>query len=649
MDSMSDIDSWLGASGTPAASAPGANAVDSWLGADDSASATPAAAAPVTQAPAAAGVPYPKGPPALPSFMQGIGDKVAGAGQGMVHLSAWLANKLAPDSQFAKDANAAIPQVDADVAQQSANYDAARKAAGGTGFDWGRASGGGAAALAALAFAPEDAGAGLLGKVGTAATQGAIDSAASPVVVQPGQTYAGQKGLQIGVGTALGGAIPVGISGVKGLYNAATPLLNPAAYVGKGLAATMDPTTAAAVAANVRNAPAFVPNSAPTLDQIGGNVGLVQTAKALNNNPAVKNLFVDRGIANNAARWDAINSVAGTPQDLAAAVAARSAAAKPDIDSLLTNGNSVNASPVLAAIDRVANGPLGTNPAVSSGLSDLRDSITSRATQLTKNGPSWVAPDILDGIRQNANAFIAKHATNGVVGSQENVAMNPVRDMIVNAIEGANPGYKQYLANYAANSTPVNTMQVGQQIAESLANKAQDVTGAPTIMPPAFNSAFDKAMNGAEYGIDPGAQATLEGVQNDLGRATISNSIRQGGSDTAYNNAAKGWVAKQIYGPSFEGASGLTKAIAAGATAFAGHPLAAAGVFAGASRLGQFVGGRLDNQLANYFLNPSAILPYLDQRAGAAATPAARAALMRMAGQIPQPAAIGGLLSMQQQ
>jgi hypothetical protein len=324
---------------------------------------------------------------------------------------------------------------------------------------------------------------------------------------------------------------------------------------------------------------------------------------------------------------------------MAAAIAARRAAANPAVDSLLTNGMPVSANPILAAIDRTSASGLGTDPAIRSALADLRAQITARAP----GKGAWIAPDVLDGLRQNANKFIAQHAPNGAVSSRQTVAMSPIKDAITDAIEGANPGYKAYLADYAKNSMPINTMQAGRDIADALGTRARFADNLPILDNANFRGPFERALGAAEHGIDPAAENALRGVQSDLGRATISNSVRSGGSDTGYNLAAQGVLARMIYGPTFGGAGPAAKGMAALATAAIGQPLAALGVMGAGQKAGQAVGARLNAALADHMLNPEVLLPYLDARAAQAAQqgPGLAARLRSIA----TPAAVSGLLA----
>lgn len=126
-------------------------------------------------------------------------------------------------------------------------------------------------------------------------------------------------------------------------------------------------------------------------------------------------------------------------------------------------------------------------------------------------------------------------------------------------------------------------------------------------------------MGGADYGIDQNALGTLQGIGQDLQRASVSNAIRTSGSDTAYNLAANGWLARNLYGPNFGGATGLGRTVGAIGAAAVGHPMIGLGILGGGSKIGQMVGSRLNDQLSDLLLNPQGFLPYLDARAGGAA------------------------------
>lgn len=154
------------------------------------------------------------------SFVMGLGDTVKGGVQSAVHGLSWLADKIAPNSQFAQDARAALPQIDQTIASQEQQYQAARQAAQAPtlsglitgqqqspGVDWGRLGGNliGAAPLAL--GAPETAGMGLLGRMGVGAGMGAANSLFTPVT-DASRPYADQKLAQSLISAGVGAAAP---------------------------------------------------------------------------------------------------------------------------------------------------------------------------------------------------------------------------------------------------------------------------------------------------------------------------------------------------------------------------------------------------------------------------------------------------------
>ncbi len=175
-------------------------------------------------------------------------------------------------------------------------------------------------------------------------------------------------------------------------------------------------------------------------------------------------------------------------------------------------------------------------------------------------------------------------------------------------------------------------MEVGQQIANGLGTRSMNAGQVPQIQLMPYRSAFTQAMNGAPHGSDANATNTLQGIGQDLQRATVSNSIRSPGSDTAYNLAANGWLARQLYGRNFQGGavgrvlgSAAQAAGAAGGAALFGPAGAgvgsALGSGVGSMLNGSRVGNRLNEQLADMLINPQGFLPYLDARAAGPAAP----------------------------
>lgn len=521
----------------------------------------------------------------------------------------------------------------ANLDQQYAPYSAAHPIVAGTGNVGGQIAG----TLPTMAVGPEYAGLSLAGKIGLGAAQGAAGAAMMPVN-NPGNDYWAQKGEQIGLGGLMGAATPAVVAGAqaagKGLWNAVRPVVQPTQYVGEGLAGAMDPAEAAQAAQNIRGAQQFVPGSLPTTAQVAQTPVMVQTEKAAGNIPAFKTAAMQRAIDNNNARWQALMGVAQTPEALQAAQAAREDAVQPLYDAAANQTANVGKAFM----------QLAQRPALQQAM--------QQAEQLAANrGETLVWP------QQGGNMAISGKAldyTNRALGDMIGSAKASGNKELAAGLADAQQQLQSWTARYipaqraatkafAQMSVPINTMEVGQQIANGLGTRTMNAGGVPEIQMMPYRSALTSAMKGAKYGIDANALNTLQGIGQDLQRATVSNAVRSPGSDTAYNLAANGWLARQLYGPTFGGAGNAGKAIGAlGATAL-GHPMVGLGILGGANKVGQMVGNRLQDRLSGLLMDPNAILPYLDARAAAAAQ-SVPGPLMQGLLNYGRPAVVNGLL-----
>ncbi|MGN6651159.1 hypothetical protein [Trinickia sp.] len=546
---------------------------------------------------------------------------------GSDHVGPWLT----------QDAQHGIANLDA----QYAPYSGAHPIAAGAGNIGGQIAG----TAPTMMIGPEYAGLSLAGKLGLGAAQGAAGAAMMPVQ-NPGDNYWTQKAEQAGLGGLMGGATPLVAAGARaagqGLWNAVRPVVQPTRYVGEGLANAMDQAEAAQAAANIRGAQQFVPGSMPTTAQVAQTPVMVQTEKAAGNLPGFKTAMAQRAIDNNDARWQALMGVAQTPQALQAAQDAREALTTPLYQQAATQTAGV--------------GPgfmkLAQRPAMQQAM--------QQADQLAANrGETLVWPQVgpTGTLYKSPSKDISGRAldyTNQALGDMIGAAKASGNKSLAAGLADAQsqlqgwtqrfiPAQRQASQAYAQASVPINTMEAGQAIANGLGTRSMNAGGAPEIQLMPYRSALTSAMKNAPYGIDANALNTLQGIGQDLQRATVSNSIRSPGSDTAYNLAANGWLARQLYGPTFGGAGGLGRAIAGIGPAVAGHPWAGLAAAGGIGKIGQMVGNRLQDRLTGLLMDPNAALPFLDARAAAAAQ-SVPGPLMQGLLNYGRPAAVNGLL-----
>lgn len=446
------------------------------------------------------------------------------------------------------------------------------------------------------------------------ATYGSLTSPVTNVTTSQdgGNDYLGEKGKQALISGLLSGGVPLFYDIAKtngmGAYNAVKPIINPKGYVGQQFAKSLG-SDAGSVAQNIKNSSSYVPGSMPTTAQAGQVPTLVATEKALaNSDPNFKISLAQRESENNAARWQAIQSVAKTPEELTQAQTARSTAAGPLYDA--AHGNTAPVDDTFVSFAR--------RPAVQQAIQQADILAKNEGVDLkwpSQNDPA-ISGKALDytsrALRDMTDA--AKRAGN----DQQARALSQSQDYLQKWTEDNVPGVRDAARVYAEHSVPVNTMEAGQQISGSLGTRALDANGLPQLQLSPYRTALVQALKSQKYGIAPDALTSLQGVGQDLQRSTVSNSLRTPGSDTAYNISANGWLGKQLYGQNYEGAGNAAKLTGAAAAAVTGHPMVAGGILAGGNKAGQFVGGRLNKELGNFLLNPSEFLPYLE---GVNATP----------------------------
>lgn len=483
------------------------------------------------------------------------------------------------------------------------------------------AFGAGAKALQTVGDKGAQLAAALLGKrapsivqrIAGGAAQGASLGALQPVT-SPGD-YWSNKGDQIATAAPVGGAIPVTLAAggavTRNLRDVVRPFTNPNAVIGPVLAkaAGTDTTT---LASALRNYAPPVPGSSATFSQIAQTPEAVMLEKTMSNTPGGKIAFSEIANGNNAARVSHLNSLAGTEQDVQAAIADRSGATS-DYLAALKDHPPIDASPILSHIDSLSKTGLGMNPVVRRALADIRTSLSENGTT-ADDGSVMVSPDALNGVRQNVRDFLKQNASNGVVSSKQEAALAPLKNTIDDTIDAGVPGYRDYLATYAAKSVPINTMEALQRVTSAVDNGALDSGGTPYLSLTKARQAvgqLDKAQNP----ISPEAEQAVNDVLQDLQRDSISSSIKTNGSDTALNLATPSWLSRQLYGNGLSGNSGPAAKLAGALLGgIAGHGLAgAAGGYLGAAKLADVASSRVNSALVKALSDPRVAADILDK------------------------------------
>lgn len=517
-----------------------------------------------------------------------------------------------------------------------------------------------------------------LRSTGAAAAQGTALGAAQPVygdsaptlesliTEKPQSSYWNEKTKQMALGAALGGSLnragaAVG-AGVKGAVNTIRPLVSPGSTVGNmvldginkvrgqqsapepGVDGLLGDVNPQAVIDRLLAAKQIVPGSSPTTAQVAGIPQLVMAEKTLRTNPASAEDFIQRAIDNNAARMQAVRGVAQTPEALAAAIKARGDASKPLYDAF---GKEV--MPLDDSLAGLLNTPIGkdaigraralaANKQTPFGMKPAAPEQSVPSSILGPDGlplfntvipakPGSINGEAANQIKMAMDAMKRDTPVAGVA-SHEAGALRDVRGQLVDQLDAKSPLFQQARQAWAQGSVPVNTMEAGQSVMGGLSGLGHNVEGEVAPMLSQYRTQLAKALKNAKYGIEPEAQRTLEAVQQDLQRESISNSIRQAGSDTAFNIQAPNWLAGKLYGQGLDGQGVVPKGIGALGGFLTGGPVGAYGGKVAAEKLGAFTGNRVNAEFQKAMLDPNYFAKLLAEaldRQNAAVSPAMQA------------------------
>lgn len=576
---------------------------------------------------------------------KGVMSPVDGGAQLLSNGVAKLANLVAPDSDTAKSLSSEAQRVNDINTDRENKYQAMTPGSVAAGV--GNVLGNVIVPIGPAAGAVR--GATLAGKLGRAAVTGGTIGAVQPVYNagsgdQPA-SYWDEKGKQVALGTVLGGAMGGAGSALGGLASAAQPLIQPAKTVGnmlsKQLAKASGASTPEEMAAALRgdvsgltgskapgdvlqrlqDAQSLVPGSLPTTAQVAGVPELVMAEKTLKNNPAYRGAFEDRSTTNNQARLAQLLQVAKTPQDLQSAIDARASASSPLYDAAGsaqlpiddTLKSLMNRPSGLAAMARgrkiaaergdpigVTDGTAAVPPAPSSILDASGNPFAGAGTPEV---PATMSGKALQYMKMGIDALQSEGRTTGISSHEANALAGTQNDL-TKWIEQQSPDYAKANQTYASLSQPVNTMEAAQALHGGLANGTLNATGDISPALSQYRTQLAKALKNSPYGIEPGAQKSLEAIQSDLQRETISNSIKSAGSDTMFNAQAPNWLSGKLYGDSLDGKSKTASGLAGLAGFLNGGPLAAAGASMASQKIGQFAGNRVNAEFQKAMLDP---------------------------------------------
>lgn len=272
----------------------------------------------------------------------------------------------------------------------------------------------------------------------------------------------------------------------------------------------------------------YVPGSKPTLaEQIADPALAAQQRVIAPGNPDFANL--DR--ANNEARLDHFDNMAGTPTTVETLKAARSAQADADLTAAFGSKGTADAQPVLDHIHDILSGPDGKRGAVRSALSDVAAGLRG------DDGTLETDPEMLYGVRKHITDLMSKQGQMSTPLSGRVVGqLQSTKDALDAAIEKAAPGYGQYLSNFAAASRPIEAQELLQGFRPNLldAKGNMQLSRVNTMMKSIGQQMASPGVNPAKSLSDDTVDQ-LFNLRQDLLRQDNRNLARPAGSDTFHN------------------------------------------------------------------------------------------------------------------
>jgi hypothetical protein len=388
------------------------------------------------------------------------------------------------------------------------------------------------------------------------AAQGAALGIFQPV--ETGQTRAGNaaKGAAFGGG----GAGAVKIAGAAGRATGAA-----GRYVRNALAGVA-PSEALAGNALLRETgglnalrqlmtpqPSPIPGVQRTLGQESLNPGVMALENTLRGQQA--STFVPQEAANNLARVQTLQRIAGSDKMRTAAERARDRAASTARSEAMAAGD-VDVSRTVSLLDDAIAGQQG-RPAVQAGLSQVRN-LLARETEdapglVTMTPESRIA--VLENVRLTIGDMLSgKYGGENAAALKGSRELLAIRDSLNEEIGEQVPAFTQYLDVYRVGSVPINRMDMGSELLNSGAGPIPDaVTGAPILTPFKFARAtqdldstaaratgFKKAK--AADILTASDLQLITGIRDDLQRQAAVSTATGGGSQTN----ARGAIAQRV-------------------------------------------------------------------------------------------------------
>lgn len=362
-----------------------------------------------------------------------------------------------------------------------------------------------------------------LGGLGLGAGMGAGQGAIQPVATGD------ERGRNMMIGAVGGAAVPaIGMAGgaIKG---AVEPLYAGGrdAIIGRALRSAAG-TGADDAVRNMQGARQLIPGSQPTAAEVansGGIAAMQRTASAVD-----PESYATRGVANNAARVQALQEMAGTGGDRAMMGGVREMMTEiPYAEARQAQIPKAVADSIRPQIDN-----LMERPAMRKAVARAKEIFGEESIVLGKEGSVkglQYMKQALDDIVEKASSPASS------IGKNELRALQQTRSDLIKVMEEAAPKLRGADTAYRQWSKPINQMDVAQEIADKSINP---LTGI--LQPQAFarNFSDDAAVRATGFKgatlantMEPQQLGMLGNMREDLARSVAAQNLGRGaGSDT---------------------------------------------------------------------------------------------------------------------
>lgn len=236
---------------------------------------------------------------------------------------------------------------------------------------------------------------------------------------------------------------------------------------------------------------------------------------------------------NNEARQVHFQRLAGSDVDIANAIAERGARAETDLAETWKNKTEANPQPVIDAVTAIKASPDGRRPVVRNAVDSVVAEITGRDGKLVTD------PEQLYGVRKHIDDLLSKEAGRDDPKSIRAAAnLMEVKRVLDQVIEGAAPGFRQYLDNFADASRPIDTMKTLQSYEPKLVDTQgrMQLSRVQRMMNDIVTSRKSSDPIAPHKSIPDDVMAQLWALRDDLRRVASADELaRARGSDTAQN------------------------------------------------------------------------------------------------------------------